>query len=181
MSASVNLTESQITTVLGDFLSGIVLSGTTVIVGQANLVPEPVGSDFVVMWPLMRRPMAYNIDTWDTTNSNPAVISSETDSKVTFQLDVHGPQSSDNAQIIVTLWRDDYASVFFDNEGYPIRPLYIDDARQMPFLNESQQIETKWAIEGALQGNFTISTPQQFADTLVVGLIDVDVVYPPEA
>ena len=177
MSATVDLTESQITKVVGDFLSLIVPA--EVFVGQANWVPEPAADDFVILWPTFRGRMAYNIDTWQFIDA-PTVAAAETDAKVIFQIDVHGPNSPGNAQIIATLWQDDFAVMYFDSEGYPIRPLYIDDAQQIPFLNGESQTEMRWTMKGALQGNFTISTPQQFANTLAIGLINVDATYPPE-
>lgn len=175
---TIDLTEAQIVGVIGDFLTSVVLAGTGVILGQTNLVPEPAGQDYVVMWPTFRARMAYNIDHWAYIDA-PVEITEEAATKVVFQFDVHGPLSNDNAQIIATLWNDDYAAVFFDGKGFPIRPTFMEDGQQMPFINGEQQYENRWALRAELQGNFTISTPQDFADTIgPVGLINVDVVYP---
>lgn len=98
--------------------------------------------------------------------------------EITIQLEVHGPNSADNAQKISTMMRDDYAVEFF--RTYPnIYPLYADDPRQMPFSNDQQQVEDRWVIEAGLQANQTVQAPQQFADTITVGLINVDAEYPP--
>lgn len=100
--------------------------------------------------------------------------------KVLIQCDVHGPNSGDNAQIISTLFRDDYAVEAFEglNLG-DITPLYADDPKQVPFLNAEQQYEDRWVVEAFLQVNAVVTVPQQFADEVDVGLVDVDVVYPP--
>lgn len=100
--------------------------------------------------------------------------------KVHVQIDVHGPNSADNAQIISTLFRDDYAVEAFEGFGQgDITPLYADDPKQIPFLNAEQQYEDRWVIDAFLQVNAVVTVPQQFADEVDVGLVDVDVVYPP--
>ncbi|PVX61237.1 phage neck terminator protein [Paraburkholderia unamae] len=100
--------------------------------------------------------------------------------KVTVQLDVHGPGSGDNAAIITTAFRDEYAVDSFSSSGFDVAPLYADEARQMPFLNENQQIEERWVVEVVMQTNPIVSVPQQYAAQLNAALIDVDASYPTE-
>lgn len=98
---------------------------------------------------------------------------------LTFQIDVHGPDSANHAQVISTLFRDPYAVERFAESGYDVVPLYADDPRQMPFINENQQYENRWVVEANMQGNEVVSgISQQFADALAVGLVSVDAVYP---
>lgn len=99
--------------------------------------------------------------------------------KLTVQVDVHGPNSTDYAQIIVTLFRDDYACVFFAENEPPLAPLYIDNGQQIPFVSGEKQYEDRWVLEAKLQLNPVVSTPMQFADTLSVGLKEIDSTYPP--
>jgi hypothetical protein len=53
--------QSQVAAALVSFLRGI-LPGVEIIAGQDNRVPEPVGPDFVVFWPIRRRRIATNLD-----------------------------------------------------------------------------------------------------------------------
>jgi hypothetical protein len=99
--------------------------------------------------------------------------------QLTVQLDVHGPLSADNAQVIATMLRDPYAVDFFAAANADVAPLYTSDPRQMPFSNGEQQIEDRWLVEAQLQVNPSITVPQQFADALVTGIISVDAAYPP--
>ena len=99
--------------------------------------------------------------------------------EILIQLDVHGPNSSDNAQVITTLFRDNYAVDFFEANGGAAVPLYADDAKQLPFMNENQQIETRYVIEAHLQSNPVVTVGQQFASAVQIGLINVDASYPP--
>lgn len=103
--------------------------------------------------------------------------------QVDFQLDVHGPDirsSSDIASIIATAFRDDVAVEGFAGSGYDISPLYADDPMQMPFVNENQQVESRWIVEVHLQVNQTLSGfPQQTANTVGgITAVSVETAYP---
>lgn len=98
--------------------------------------------------------------------------------RVTVQLDVHGPNSGDNTQIITTTFRDEYAVDSFAASGFDVAPLYADDGHQMPFLNENQQVEERWVIDCVMQCNPIVSVPQQFASQLAANLVEVQAQYP---
>ena len=98
--------------------------------------------------------------------------------RVTVQLDVHGPHSADNAQTISTLFRDDFGTLAFLASGYDVRPLYADDPKQVPFLNAEQAYETRWIVEAVLQANQVIAPPQQYAQQIQVTLESVDARFP---
>lgn len=99
--------------------------------------------------------------------------------KVTVQLDVHGPNSGDNTAIITTAFRDEYATDAFSASGFDVAPLYADDGKQMPFLNENQQIEERWVIDCVMQCNPVVNVPQQFFTTAEIALKPVDVFFRP--
>lgn len=101
------------------------------------------------------------------------------ETSVTIQLDVHGDAGGDNAQIITTLMRDASGVAIFAALNPAISPLYATDPRQMPFLNENQQIETRWVLDVVLQVDPTVAVPQQFADAVDIEVISVDATYPP--
>lgn len=67
MAAALSLTETQILTVLRAFLLDILPTGTAVVRAQTNRVPEPIGTNFVVMTPFMRRRLATNEDSYNDT------------------------------------------------------------------------------------------------------------------
>jgi hypothetical protein len=99
--------------------------------------------------------------------------------KVTIQLDVHGPNSADNTQIISTTWRDEYAVDQFATSGFDVTPLYASEPQQVPFINAEQQFENRWTIDVVMQANQVVTVPQQFASALKAELIEVDATYPP--
>ncbi|NTJ46909.1 hypothetical protein G6K93_07770 [Agrobacterium rhizogenes] len=98
--------------------------------------------------------------------------------RVTVQLDVHGPNSSENAQTISTLFRDDFAVQAFKASGFDVTPLYVSDPRQLPFENENAQVENRWVLDAVVQANSIIRTPQQFAEELDINIINVEEDYP---
>ena len=65
MAVTLNLTESQILTVLRAFLLDVLPAGAAVVKAQVNRVPEPAGADFVVMTPLLRSRISTNEDTFN--------------------------------------------------------------------------------------------------------------------
>lgn len=97
--------------------------------------------------------------------------------RLTIQLDVHGPNSADNAQTISTLFRDEYAISAFHATAPDVTPLFCEDPKQIPFKNAEDQIETRFVVDAILQANIVVSPPQQYADQLNVSLVEVDTTY----
>ncbi len=160
-----NITDEQIRVALRAFLLAAIGGSFEVIRGQINRVPEPLTRDYAVFWPTSRARLGTNVETWDASSPAADAYDYTAPTQVSFQVDVHGAVSADNAQTIATLWRSPYA---IDAMGDGISPLYCEDPRQMPFLNAEQQAEFRWIVELQIQVSPTVSTPAQFADTLDV-------------
>ena len=94
--------------------------------------------------------------------------------KMTVQLDVHGPASADNVRVVDALFRSEYGVDAFAASGFDVRPLYAETARQIPFVNAEQQYEDRWTMDVHMQVNPVVGTPQLFADEVVVRTIEVD-------
>lgn len=166
---SVSPTESDILTALRAFLLDILGDNVEVVKGQANKVPEPGSPDFVVMTHVYRKRLATNTDDWTYDDSDPAVIARGHSTMSDVQLDIHGPNSTDNAQAIVTLWRDDYACREINAAIF--QPLYASDGHQMPFINGENQYEDRWVVTVTLQATPIISTREQFTSNLSPDII----------
>jgi hypothetical protein len=157
------------------------MPSTVVIVkGQANRVPEPAGTDFIVMWPLLRTRLGTNVDTYfaDDDSPSPDVKLVLQPFRLDIQLDVHGPNSADNTQIISGLFRDEDATAYFRASGNNMQALYASDPRQMEFDDAEAQAENRWTIDLSLQINPVVTVPQQFSEELTPTTIDVEQVYP---
>jgi hypothetical protein len=180
---TVSLTDFQTFAALRSFLLAILPPETAVVKAQVNRVPEPIGSNFVVMTPLLRERLETNVNGFVDgallTPVQPGVNNILTPMKVTIQLDVHGPSSAENAQVIVTLFRSEWGVDQFQTSGFDVTPLYTGEPNQLPFDNGEQQIEQRWSIDAVLQCNPIIQVPQDFAASLEVNLKNIDVYYPP--
>lgn len=231
-----SITQDDVNTALGNFLTAILPVGVEVVVGQANRVASPEG-DYVVMWPLRRPRLATNLETPSDTSFTASIaarnmtvtalltgaieenrqvfgpnvadgtivqsqtsgptggagiyvvsvgqtVSAETmstgaidieqDTEAVMQVDVHGPGSTDNAQIVSTMMRSSYAVEQMEPTG--VVPLYADEPRQMPFMTAADQFEDRWMVDIHLQINPVVSVPQQFADAIDLTIVDVDTI-----
>jgi hypothetical protein len=119
--------------------------------------------------------------------------------EVCVQIDVYGPNSFANSQIISTLFRDDYAIENFASsdilpppgwQNIPsggtlslpwnsVRPLYADDPVQLSQIFGEMQYEIRWKVDAYLQANMIVTVGQTFASTVrVYPLVAVDAVFP---
>ena len=112
---------------------------------------------------------------------NAGTANAEQYTQISIQLDVHGPSSGDNSQVIATLFWDQDAFQVITTQGFDIAPLYCSDPRQIPFINAEQQYEDRYVIDIELQANPIVQTPIQFADELELGplgIVNVTAEYP---
>jgi hypothetical protein len=172
-----SITQSQVQTALRGFLLGVLPSGVEIIEGLDNRVSEPSATDFVVMTPLLRDRVELNSTTWSGTA--PTTLSISQPTLVSMQLDVHGPNSAENAQTISTLFRDETGVSAFVASGYDVTPLYAESPKLIPFKNAEDQIEFRYVVDVAMQANIVISPAQDFANQLSVTTIEVDTTYAP--
>jgi hypothetical protein len=64
MSVSLSLTEVQTLTALRSFLLSVMPAGMEIVRGQDNRVPEPAGTDFITMTPILRSRLGTNVDAY---------------------------------------------------------------------------------------------------------------------
>ena len=87
---------------------------------------------------------------------------------MTYQLDVHGPNSASNSQIIFTMFRSDIAT---DAMGVNVVPLYASDPMQAAFVNGEQQYEFRWIVDVLVQVNPVITNSYQSATSLHMNIV----------
>lgn len=93
------------------------------------------------------------------------------------QIDVHGPNSMQNAMVVETLFRSEVGVDFFRDTGFWIAPLYIDAVGMTPFENAEQEVEFRWVAEAHLDIVPIVTTFQAFADEIKVRTIEAGVIY----
>lgn len=82
------------------------------------------------------------------------------------QVDIHGPASADNATVLTTQWFSQAGVDACLAQGGVIAPLYAGEPRQMPFVNDQNQVEERWAVDLHFQANPVVLITQQFATQL---------------
>jgi hypothetical protein len=113
------------------------------------------------MLPVTRTALATNlVEYQDASATNTQSV------QVDIQLDIHGPNSPDNTQVILTLFRTEAGVEAFEATGYGVTPLYASDPRQLPFIDGEEQFEDRWTFDLSFQVDFAVTTPQDFATSL---------------
>lgn len=169
-----SITRTMIITALRTFLSELA-PGQRVIRTPVNRAAMPIGA-FVAMTPGKTFPLATPTTTVDLLGGRTIKRSSQFD----CQIDCYGPDSGDLAELISMLFREQYAVEKFAATGLELAPLYASDARQMPIVTGEEQYVERWTFDLSLQFNPMVSTVQQSANMLDVGIISVDAAYPPQ-
>jgi hypothetical protein len=148
---------------IGDVIFGANVANNTVV---QSIPPGGGSGDYIVS----------NSQTVAAEVMSAGAIETATSTEVVIQCDVHGDNSTDNAQVISQAIRSEFAVNQMDGTG--VTPLFSDDPRQTPFITAANQYEYRWTIDIHLQITPTIATPIEFSDSVTIELVDVDVVYP---
>lgn len=176
MSSTLNVTESDLFTALRSFLLTILGTSVEVIQAQNNRVPMPIGP-FVAMTPLMVEGLSTPVTRYLDPGSGTGERHDVRTTRWSVQLDFYGPGAGMQAATVAGIWRTDYAADLLSSG--PLQPLYPGDPRQTSIVNAEQQWESRWTLELYAQFNPVITSPQQFADQLQIGLVEVDTKFPP--
>ena len=161
---AISLTEYATFAALRSVLLSWLPAGVEVIRAQQNRVPTPKGADFVAMLPVFRERLSTNVSSFPDTASRRDMQST----RVTVQLDIVGPNSADNAQVVSTLFRSEVAAAAFAATGADVAPLFAADPRQLPFGDGEQQTDERWVLDVVLQANVATNTPQDSAGTVTL-------------
>lgn len=172
---AISITDQDIFTALRVFLLSILPGGTEVVQSQDNRVAMPLGG-FVAMNNAGSKRLETNVVTYTAGSSNPGTKNIQTSTQYTMQLDFYGPVAADWANTAQILFRDEYATSIFPTN---IQPLYADDPIQIPLIDGEAQYEQRWKLNAVMQYNPVTTVAQDFATSIVIGVEEVDVAFPP--
>lgn len=181
MAYTIDITQSQVLTVLKSFLQDLTgINPKYVVQGQSNRVAAPTATNYIVFTPINRTRQSTNVVKYSSsTNTLLDQQSQKMSTRLDIQVDCYGPTSPENAQIIATEFRSTVATDYFNAAGLDRAPLYASDPRQLPFHDEANQVQTRWSLDLALEYDPSVLSSQQFADSLAIGIKNVDVEFPP--
>lgn len=174
MTLSISITSDSLLAALRTFLLDAFAG--EVVQGQANRVAMPAGG-FIEMTSMLLTSLS---TTRSSYNPFSAVQSFANPTKWTCQLDFYGDASADQAATFLAVIRSDYACQQFAASGLDFQPLYASDPRNTTLITGEQQYEGRYTVDLVAQFNPVVQTSQDFATQLGIGLVDVDVVFPPE-
>ena len=181
MAYTIDIAQSQLLTVLKAFLQSLTgLGNTEVVQGQSNRVPAPKTANYIVFTPIGRYRQSTNqVKYSSSTNALLDQQGQKQSTRLDVQVDCYGPTSPEMAQIISTEFRSTVGTDYFNDAGFDRAPLYTSEPRQLPFHDEGNQVQIRWSLDLSLEYDPTVTSTQQFADSLAVGIISVDAEYPP--
>jgi len=174
MPATINLTESDLFIIVRSFLMDV-LGTDQILRTQGNRVPK-VTTDCVYMTPIVMPYLSTSRTDYTDTGSDQTRSDSRT-INWTIQLDCYGSQAMEWANTIATIMRTEYAADLLAGTG--VTPLYADDPRQASFISAEEQWNDRWMVDIHVQPDIIITTPQQFADQLIIERVEVGGSYPP--
>ncbi|HFF9119477.1 TPA: hypothetical protein ACGFAU_004514 [Yersinia enterocolitica] len=152
---------------------------------QLNRTAMPTG-DFIVMTPLGVDGLSTNAVSYQFDPDND--INTETHNRTTVwrcQLDFYGDSAQEFANTIAMIVRSDYSCEWFRRNsaetGSPlITPLFCTDPKQTAMINGEDQWENRWTCDLHAQIPASVVVPQQFMESVSIGLVEIDAKFPPE-
>jgi hypothetical protein len=157
---------------VGAFLALIGGTGVPVIRGPVNRAAQPA-VDHIIFTPILRKRLRTNLHEDNDVTQETTV---EEGSRLSIQFDFYGESAGDWSAAAETLWRDEYACDILFPEAVP---LYTDTANMVPLVTGEDQFLERYTLTAALQWNVRVIVSQQSAIVADVGLINVDVRFPP--
>lgn len=177
MSATISITQDDLTTALRGFLLSLV--DAEVFLSQENNSPMPIG-DFVTMTPMFITGLSTNRVSYNDPGIGQGSEQTQRSNQWRCQLDFYGNSAQDMAAIVGTMIRSEYASEWFRQNNMPVTPLYAGEPHQTTMINAEQQYENRWTLDFIAQFNAVIATPLDFMDSIQVGIVAADLKFPPE-
>lgn len=152
------------------WLLTLVPSGTPVVQGQCNRVPQPNGSGIIVTY-LFDRRLRTNVNTYEDDGSSGGVKQIEKGTEFHIQLDFFGASARDWATVVETLFRDESAVTALAPE---CAPLHCDEGRNTTWVLGEEEYQDRVTCTAVLQWNPITAIAQEFADAASVTLVDVE-------
>lgn len=174
MTLSISITDDDLLTALRGFL--LSAFNAEVVQGQVNRVAMPLGN-FIEMTPMLSASLSTARTAW---LPDIGAQSFTNPTKWTCQLDFYGADAANNASIFQSIVRTPYACEQLAATGLDFQPLYATESRNTALITGEQQYEGRYTVDLVAQFNPAVQTPQDFTQQLGIGVVDVDVTFPPE-
>lgn len=180
MSATISITQDDLTTALRGFLLSLIdVDPADVFVSQGNNESMPVGN-FITMTPMFITGLSTNRVAYSDSGEGMGSELTQRSNQWRCQLDFYGDSAQEMAAIVGTMIRSEYSANWFRQNNMPVTPLYAGEPHQTTMINAEQQYENRWTLDFIAQFNAVIATPLDFMDSIQVGIVAADLKFPPE-
>jgi hypothetical protein len=164
---------------IGTLVDTAILYGTGVLIPNTTIIDQisgPVGGTGVYL--------VSNAQNLPSQVLSSGQITLQQNARAVVQLDFHTADTTaaDLAQTVSTTLRDEFGVDFFSALPMPqnsIAPLYADDPRYVPFVNDQGQYEWRVTLDAHFQVNQIVSVPIEYADAFKVIPVSVYAEFPP--
>ncbi len=164
-------TQDVLFTAMRAFILSLI-SGVEVVQGLGNGVPMPEGA-FICMTPGPQKRLSTNESTYNRVAGTRGVKQAV---QYSMQIDCYGPDASDYATTLTTMFRDPYACGLM--ASYGCQPLYAEDPTQSALINGEENYEQRYMFNAVLQFNPVVTVSQEFAEHLDPTFVNVNTFYP---
>lgn len=174
MRVQISITESQLVDDLVIFFKTLV--DGEVIRGLPDQLPAPM-RECIVITPMAALGLSLPLMTYADPSPESGARTITQATQWSARVDSYGEQAQDRALTLAMALRSQHGCDFLKELGHA-QPLYSGEITHLPVDSADHPRFERWSFDTALQFNPSITVPQQFADQLHVGLIEVDTTYP---
>ncbi|WP_313622838.1 LIC_12616 family protein [Achromobacter sp.] len=174
MGVQLSITEDQLVEDLVTFFTTLV--DCEVIRGRSDGMPSPQ-RECIVITPMVARGLSLPVSSYADPSPATGTLTMTQATQWTARVEACGARAHDLALILSIALRSQYGCEFLERLGR-MQPLETGELGQLSLDGAENENFERWAFDAVLQFNPSITVPQQFADQLHVGLIEVDTTYP---
>lgn len=150
---------------VASFLQPLMPTGTKIVRGQANGVPQPLPPSIVITE--VGKPKYTTTRT--SLNTTTGMMTYLQPVELRLQLDFYGVAGGEMSGIATTMLRTEYATTNFPD---CVEPLYCTDGFQSPLTTAEKQYEARWTMELFVQYNAPVIVAQESFN--IVGSVIAD-------
>jgi hypothetical protein len=172
MSVTIDISDQDVFTALVSLFGTFLPTNTPVVQGLDNQVSMPA-TGFVLMTSSGMERMGTNVNVFSSTAQTNAILAPI---KYAINIDFVGPLAQAWAMEFQALFRDEYAT---DLMPANIQPLFADDLMHIPLVDAESQFEQRWRVSAAMHYAPTITTTQQSATVIGIGIEPIDQTFHP--
>lgn len=164
-----SISDQQIFTALDTYLK-VIIPGVEIVQAQDNFVPMPI-APFILINNVSQRRLTWPVESYFDPVITVGNITYTIPTEYIIQLDFVGNNAASQASAVFATFTTNYVYQLFPSG---IKPLYAQDARQMPLIDGETNYNQRWMLDVHIQYNPDLALPQEYFSNL--GELTTDVI-----